>query len=49
MLRAGWTYEYIASLDAQQLIAAVETQARMREEDINILASLLGVKKRGRK
>ncbi len=47
MLHAGWTYEYMASLDAVQLVAAVEAYARTKEEEINLMASLLGVKMKG--
>ena len=46
MIHAGWTYEYMASLSPQQLLAAVETYIRYREEEINLMASLLGVKTR---
>jgi len=48
MLYAGWTYDYIASLDSVQLLAAVEAYARMREEELNLMGSILGVKGKGR-
>jgi len=48
MLHAGWTYDYLASLDAFQLIAAVETYVRMKEEELKLMGAVLGVKKRGR-